>query len=102
MPRARNLVLTQPQAACLIALQNGRDSQSQIAIAAKLGPTKTTAALCTLAELGLAERNQAKAWQPTSRGKTCRFDTTPDRPRRHGPLPGPGGRRLLALLDRPM
>src|SRR5258707_15388625 len=52
--------------------------------------------------LGFAERNQQKAWPGARRGKTCRFDTVPDRPRRHGPLPGPGGRRLLALLDQPM
>ncbi len=35
------------------------------------------------------------------RGKTCRFETVPDR-RRNSGLPGPGGRRLLELLDRPM
>src|SRR5229473_8488422 len=102
MPRARNLFLTPPQAACLIALRHGRDAQSKIAIEAKLGITKTAAALRSLAELGLAERNQAKGWHTTPRGKTCRFDTVPDRPRRHGLLPGPGGRRLLELLDRPM
>jgi len=102
MPRARNLCLTQPQAACLTALRQGMDSQSRIAIDAKLGLIKTTAALRTLAELGLAERDQAKGWHATSRGKTCRFDTVVERPRRNGLLPGPGGRRLLKLLDRPM
>jgi predicted transcriptional regulator len=102
MPRARSLCLTQSQAACLIALRHGRDSQSKIAIEARLGLTRTTAALRTLAELGLAVRDQAKAWHATPRGKTCRFDTVSDRPRRHALLPGPGGRRLLALLDRPM
>jgi predicted transcriptional regulator len=102
MPRARNLFLTEPQAACLIALRNGRDSQSKVAIEAKLSITKATAVLRALAELGLAERNRAKAWHATPRGKTCRFDTVPHRPRRNGQLPGPGGRRLLALLDQPM
>ena len=102
MPRARNLFLTEPQAACLIALRHGRDSQSKIAIAAKLSITKATAVLRALAELGLAERDQAKAWHATPRGKTCRFDTVPDRPRKQGALPGPGGQRLLALLDQPM
>jgi predicted transcriptional regulator len=101
MPRVRNLYLTQSQAACLIALRHGRDAQSKIAIAAKLGLTKTTAALRTLAELGLAERDQAKAWHATPRGKTCRFDTVAERRHRNG-RPGPGGRRLLELLDRPM
>ena len=102
MPRARNLFLTEPQGACLIALRHGRDAQSKIAVEAKLGLTKTTAALRALAKLGLAERNQAKGWHTTPRGKTCRFDTVPDRSRRRGLLPGPGGRRLLELLDRPM
>jgi DNA-binding IclR family transcriptional regulator len=102
MPRARNLCLTEPQAACLIALRHGMDSQSSIAIDAKLGLAKTTAALRALAELGLAERDQAKGWHATSHGQTCRFDTVPERSRRNGRLPGPGGRRLLELLDRPM
>ena len=102
MPRARNLLLTQAQAACLIALCSGRNSQSKIAIEAKLGLTKATAALRKLAELGLAERHQTKEWHPTRRGKTCRFDTVPGRARRNGLAPGPGGRRLLELLDRPM
>jgi len=102
MPRARNLVLTQPQAACLIALRHGRDAQSKIAIEAKLSLTKATVALRTLAELGLAERDQAKGWHATRRGKTCRFDTVADRSRRSGRLASRGGRRLLELLDRPM
>src|SRR5262249_30276463 len=97
-----NLFLTEPQAACLIALRHGRDSQSRVAIAAKLSITKTTAVLRALAELGLAERDQAKAWGATRRGKTCRFDTVPARPPSNRLLPGPGGRRLLALLDQPM
>ncbi len=102
MPRATNLFLTAPQAACLIALRNGRGAQSKIAVEAKLGLTTTTAALRALARLGLAERSQAKGWHTTPRGKTCRFDAFPDRSQRRRVLPGPGGRRLLALLDRPM
>jgi predicted transcriptional regulator len=102
MPKARNLLLTQAQAACLIALRSGRDSQSKVAIEAKLALTKVEAALRKLAELGLAERHQMKGWRATRRGKTCRFDIAPDRTRRNGAAPGPGGRRLLELLDRPM
>ena len=101
MPKAGNLLLTQPQAACLIALRHGKDSQPKIAIAAKLALAKTAAALRILARLGLAEHDQAKRWHATSRGKTCRFETVPDRPRRHNGSLGPGGRRLLELLDRP-
>jgi predicted transcriptional regulator len=102
MRRARNLLLTQAQAACLIALRSGKDSQSKIAIEAQLSLEKAAAALRKLAEIGLAERHQTKGWLATRRGKTCRFDTAPDRPRRNGLAPGPGGRRLLELLDRPM
>jgi len=102
MPRATNLFLTAPQAACLIALRNGRGAQSKIAVEAKLGLTKAVEALRTLAELGLAERDQAKGWRATPRGKTCRIDTVPDRLRRSGRLPSRGGRRLLELLDRPI
>jgi DNA-binding IclR family transcriptional regulator len=100
--RARNLLLTQAQAACLIALRSGRDSQSKIAMQAKLGLSKATAALRTLAELGLAQRHQTKRWQATPRGERCRFDTVAGRPRRNELAPGPSGRRLLELLDRPM
>jgi DNA-binding IclR family transcriptional regulator len=102
MPKAKNLLLTPPQAACLTALRHGGDSQSKIAIEAKLDLTKTAAALRALADLGLIERDQGRGWYATPRGKTCRFDTIVDRPRRNRRLPGPGGRRLLALLDRPM
>jgi predicted transcriptional regulator len=102
MPNAKNLLLTEPQAACLIALRHRKDFQSKIAIEAKLSLKKTLAALRTLAEVGLVERDQEKRWCATPRGKTRRFDTIPDRPRRNDGLPGPGGRRLLALLDRPM
>ena len=102
MRRTRSLLLSQPQAACLSALRGGRDGQSKIAIEAKLSLTKVVAALRKLAELGLAERDQAKGWHVTPRGKSCRFDTVPDRSRRGGLSPNRGGRRLLDLLDRPM
>jgi Mn-dependent DtxR family transcriptional regulator len=56
----------------------------------------------SLARLGLAEDDQTKKWRATSRGKTCRFETVPDRARRNNGLPDSSGRRLLELLDRPM
>jgi DNA-binding IclR family transcriptional regulator len=102
MPKAKNLLLTPPQAACLSALRHGSDSQTKIAIEARLDLPKTAAALRTLAKLGLVERDQARGWHATQRGKACRFDTVPDRPRRNRGLPGPAGRRLLAVLDRPI
>ncbi len=102
MPKARNLFLTEAQAACLIALRSGRDSQSQIAMQAKLGLSRATAALRKLSEFGLAQRHQTKGWQATPLGKTCRFDTVAGRPRGNELAPGPSGRRLLKLLDRPM
>jgi predicted transcriptional regulator len=102
MPRAGSLVLTQAQAACLIALRSGRHSQSKIAIQAKLGLTKATTALRKLAELGLAHRHETTGWQATSRGNTCSFDTVAGQSRRNELAPSRGGRRLLELLDRPM
>jgi DNA-binding IclR family transcriptional regulator/DNA-binding PadR family transcriptional regulator len=102
MPEARNLVLTQSQAACLIALRHSNETQPRIAIEAQSALAKTAAALRTLAKLGLAERDPAKRWHTTRRGKACRFDTAPDRSRRNGEIPGPAAIRLLDLLDRPM
>ena len=100
--KARSLVLTKSQAACLIALRNGKVSKPEIAIQAKLDLTKTATALGTLSRLGLAKQNKAKSWHTTTRGRTCRFKTIPDRLRRNSGVPGSGGRRLLKLLDRPM
>jgi predicted transcriptional regulator len=102
MPKAKNLFLTQSQAACLAALRHGKEFQPQIAVEAKLALEKTATILRALARLELAERDQAKSWHATPRGKTCRFETIPERPRRNSGLPGRGGRRLLELLDRPM
>jgi hypothetical protein len=43
----------------------------------------------------LSEDDQTKRWHATLRGKTCRFETVPDRARRNNGLPDPNGRRLL-------
>ena len=102
--KARNLVLTKSQAACLIALRRRKDSKPEIAIQAKLDLTKTATGLKALARIGLARQNQSKRWHATTSGKTCRFKIVSDRPRRNSgfPGPGPGALRLLQLLDRPM
>jgi DNA-binding IclR family transcriptional regulator len=100
--KARSHVLTESQAACLVALRNGKISKSEIAIQAKLDLIKTATALGTLGRLGIAKQDQAKGWHTTTRGNTCRFKIVPDRLRRNSGIPGSGGRRLLKLLDRPM
>ena len=84
--KARNLVLTKSQAACLIALRRRKDSKPEIAIQAKLDLTKTATGLKALARIGLARQNQSKRWHPTASGKTCRFKIVPDRPRRNSGL----------------
>src|SRR6478672_1194029 len=100
--KARNLVLTKSQAACLIALRRRKDSKPEIAIQAKLDLTKTATELGALARIGLARQNQSKRWHTTTSGKACRFKIVPDRLRRNSGLPGPGALRLLQLLDQPM
>jgi DNA-binding IclR family transcriptional regulator len=100
--KPHNLALTNSQAACLIALRQGNETKPSLAIAAKLDLTKTATALAVLARLGLAKQNQAKRWHATARGKICRYNAVPDRLRRGRDVPGIGGLRLLALLDRPM
>jgi hypothetical protein len=60
MTHAQTLVLTEPQAACLIALRRRKDSQPKVAIEAKLALAKTATALRALARLGLAEDDQTK------------------------------------------
>jgi Mn-dependent DtxR family transcriptional regulator len=100
--KARNLSLTNSQAACLIALRHGNETKPSVAIAAKLDLPKAATALEVLARLGLAKQNQAKRWHATTRGKICRYNAVPDRLRRGRDVPGIGGLRLLALLDRPM
>jgi predicted transcriptional regulator len=100
--KARSLVLTKSQAGCLLALHRGKSSKSEIAIFAKLDLLQTAAALGVLMRLGLARQDRANAWHTTARGRTCRFEIVPDRPRRNSGVPGPGARRLLEALDRPM
>ena len=102
MPRkARNVVITRAQSACLAVLRQGK-GPSDIAIAAKLDLPKTAAALRALMRLGLATQDSTKTWHATVCAETCRIETVPDRPRRNSGVPGPGARRLLEVLDRPM
>jgi predicted transcriptional regulator len=101
-PRARRLILTESQAACLVALRSRKESKTEIAIQAKLDLEKAATALEPLKELGLAGRGEMNRWHFTGRGRNCRFKTIPDRIRRGSALPGPGARRLLDALDRPM
>jgi predicted transcriptional regulator len=112
-PKAGNPVLTGSQAACLIALRRRKDFKPDfaieakltlynIAIEAKLNLYKTATALRALARHGLAKQDETKRWHTTARGKTCRFETVRDRLRRNSGVLGPGTRRLLELLDRPM
>ena len=75
MPESRNLVLTHSQAACLIALRDGNETQPRIAMEARLALAKASATLRVLADLGLAEQDPTKRWHATRRGKACRFDT---------------------------
>ena len=101
-PGARSLILTESQAACLVALRLRKESKTEIAIQAKLDLKKAAMALDALKELGLARRGAMNSWHPTGRGRNCRFKATPDRIRRGSALPGPSARRLLDVLDRPM
>jgi DNA-binding MarR family transcriptional regulator len=101
-PKAQNLLLTESQAACLVALRHHKKFKTEIAMQAELDLHKTAKALEKLEELGLARRGETDGWHPTGRGRKCRFKTVPDRIRRGSTLPGPGARRLLEALDRPM
>jgi Mn-dependent DtxR family transcriptional regulator len=101
-PKDRNLVLTESQAACLMALRQGKDSKAKIAILTKLDLLKTNAALRVLMGLGLAKQDRTTAWHATARGKTCVSETVPDRERRNSSVPSPGAQRLLEVLTRPM
>jgi DNA-binding IclR family transcriptional regulator len=101
-PKVRNLILTESQEACLVALRSRKESKTEIAIQARLDLKKAAKALDALKELGLARRGEMNSWHPTGRGRNCRFKTIPDRIRRGSALPGSGARRLLDVLDRPM
>jgi DNA-binding IclR family transcriptional regulator len=101
-PNSRTPALTESQAACLVALRHHKDSKTAIAIQAELDLKKTATALGKLEELGLARRGEMNRWCATGRGRSCRFKIVQDRIRRSSALPGPGARRLLESLDRPM
>ncbi len=83
-------------------LDPAKSQRLDIAIQAKLDLKKAAKALEALKELGLAKRGEMNSWHFTGRGRNCRFKTIPDRIRRGSALPGPGARRLLDILDRPM
>ena len=102
MPKARSVTLTKSQAACLIALRHCKELKTEIAIEAKLDLIKATTALGALTRVGLAKQDPTKRWRATAPGKACCYETVPDRLRLNSGFPGPGGRRLLGLLDRPM
>jgi Mn-dependent DtxR family transcriptional regulator len=101
-PAQKRLVLTRAQAACLGALRGRELLKSEIAIATKLNLVTIARELHRLAHLGLARKDQNRRWHVSARGKTCRFETAPNRPRRDGAMLGPGAKRLLDMLDRPM
>ena len=100
-PKVRNLILTESQKACLVALRSRKESKTDIAIQAKLDLQKAAKALEALKEFGLVRRGEINSWHLTGRGTSCRFKTIPDRIRRGSALPGLGARRLLDILDRP-
>src|ERR1700730_8105899 len=101
--KARNFALTRSQAACLIALRNGKNSKSKVALEAELDLIETVTALAALGQLGLGGPNKViRTRRATAHGKVCRRKIVPDRPRRNRGAPGASGLRLLALLDRPM
>ena len=64
-PGARSIVLTESQAACLVALRLRKESKTEIAIQAKLDLKKAAMALDALKELGLAGRGEMNSWHPT-------------------------------------
>src|SRR5262249_24786461 len=100
--------LTPAEAACLQALRLGIRTKAGIAIQMKLDHRKTDSAVETLERRGLAQQNKDRKWRATRKGATCRFVITSEPPRRGkrgrpaSVTPGPGGQRLLAMLDRPM
>jgi hypothetical protein len=55
--QARNLILTDSQAACLVALRHRKNSKAGIAIRAKLDLINTAAAIRAIVRLGLAKQD---------------------------------------------
>jgi hypothetical protein len=101
MQNYSEFVLTESQAACLMALRRGKDTKPNVAIEAMVDLPKAASRLEALRRYGLAEQDSTKRWRVTRLGKTCFFETVPDERQRHEPA-GPLGRRLLGLLNRPM
>jgi predicted transcriptional regulator len=99
--KARTLVLTEAQAACLVALRNHKEAKTRIAIEAGLDLKQTEDGLVALKQLGLARRDGQRRWKPTRRGAVCRFKTIALRKRRRHTRLGRSARRLLQLLHRP-
>jgi hypothetical protein len=62
--KAPRLALRESQTACLVALRHRKCSTPRLAIEAKLDIKKTAAALRTLRQLGLAEREGTRTWRP--------------------------------------
>src|SRR6266699_845670 len=98
--KASKPILTESEAACLDALNQGRQTKTEIALQAKLDLHRTVLALHKIAGLGLAKQDETNRWHATARARNCRFKAVPDRTRRNSGLPGPGERRLLDLLER--
>ena len=73
-PKATKLVLTQPQAACLIALREGIETPPKIAMEAKLALAKTSAVLRMLARLrtGRTGSNQTMAYDKARKSMPLR------------------------------
>ena len=94
--KAPSHALTKSQAACLIALRDGKVSKPEIAIHAKLDLSKTATAPGVLARLRLAKQGQAKKWHTTARGKSFRFKIIPDRLRRKFRFRAPAGGGCLS------
>ena len=98
----QHIVLTETQAACLTALRDGKSTVPSIALQAKVVVANAATTARKLLELGLAVRDQAKRWHVTHRGGTCQIEMVSDRARRDDGVLGPGSRRVLDELTRPM
>src|SRR5436309_15819658 len=96
--KARNIVLTKSQAACLIALRRRKVSKAEIAIQAKLDLTKTATELGALARIGLDRQNQSKRWHTSTRGKVCGVKVHPNGLGRNSRRHETGALSLVQLL----